>query len=131
MLEYASSRTIWRCWIARRFPSVIVAIASAAKIGFQKSAWWMNATNISWIRPAKPAAFDATERNAATGTGEPSYVSGAQNWNGTADTLNPNPTMMRRMLAKTTESGWWMGIGYCFVERTRAISYRLVDFVTP
>ena len=51
----------------------------------------MNATNISCSRPANPAALEATARNAATGTGAPSYVSGAQNWNGTAETLNANP----------------------------------------
>ena len=50
-----------------------------------------------WSRPANPAAFDATDRNAATGTGEPSYVSGAQKWNGTADTLKPNPTMISKI----------------------------------
>ena len=43
-----------------------------AKIGTQNSYWPMNATNISWSRPANPAALDATARNAATGTGEPS-----------------------------------------------------------
>src|SRR5439155_20949739 len=78
---------------------VIVAIESAAKIGVQKGDCAGNATNISCSRPAKPAAFDAVARNAATGTGAPSYVSGAQNWNGTALTLNANPATMNRIAA--------------------------------
>jgi hypothetical protein len=80
-------------------PSVIVTSESAAKIGTQKVYWPTNATNISWSRPANPAVFDATPRNAATGTGAPSYVSGAQNWNGTALTLNANPTVTNRIAA--------------------------------
>ena len=42
---------------------------------------------------ANPAAFDATERNAVIGVGAPSYTSGAQNWNGKLEILNPNPAM--------------------------------------
>ena len=91
MLEYASSRTTWRCCRATRFPIVIVRIDRTAKIGVQNSYWAGNATNISWRSPAKPAAFDAVARNAATGTGAPSYVSGAQNWNGTARDLEGEP----------------------------------------
>src|SRR4249919_1286951 len=89
--EYASNRTTWVCLSATRLPSVMVAIEIAAKIGTQNAYWWMNATNMSCSSPAKPAALEATARKAATGTGAPSYVSGAQNWNGTADTLNANP----------------------------------------
>src|SRR5829696_569614 len=44
------------------------------------------------INTAKPAAFDAVDKNPATGVGEPSYTSGAQKWNGTIETLNPRPT---------------------------------------
>ena len=52
------------------------------------------ATKISVrISATKPAAFDATDRNAVTGVGAPSYVSGAHVWNGTAETLNAKPTM--------------------------------------
>ena len=46
-------------------------------------------------RPAKPAALDTTERYAATGTGAPTYTSGAQKWNGTAATLKAKPAMVR------------------------------------
>jgi len=42
------------------------------KMGAQKWACGRNATYMSCRRPANPAALDATDRNAATGTGEPS-----------------------------------------------------------
>ena len=99
MLEYASSRTTCRCCSATKLPIVIVAIDRTAKIGVQNSCWFGKATNISCSRPANPAALDAVARNAATGTGAPSYVSGAQNWNGTALTLNAKPVTMNRIAA--------------------------------
>src|SRR6266487_3373724 len=98
--EDASIRTTWRCCSARRFPMVMVKSDRTAKIGAQKSARGRNATNMSWRSPAKPAALDATERYAATGTGDPSYVSGAQNWKGKAETLNANPATTSRMAAR-------------------------------
>src|SRR5439155_26714088 len=84
MLEYASSRTTCRCCSATRFPTNIVNSDTMAKIGAQKVASGRKATNISCRSPANPAAFEATDRQAATGTGAPSYVSGAQHWNGKA-----------------------------------------------
>src|SRR2546429_9714070 len=89
--EYANSRTTWRCCRATRLPMNIVNTQRMPKIGAQKCASGKNAWNINWRRPTKPAAFDATDRKAATGTGAPSYVSGAQNWNGNAETLNAKP----------------------------------------
>src|SRR5437763_1266496 len=85
-------------------PAVGGMPASAANSGDQKSAFGANATNMSWRSPANPAALDATDRNAATGTGAPSYVSGAQNWNGTAETLNPNPATTSRIAARESVS---------------------------
>ena len=76
---------------------------STTKIGAQKSARGRNATNMSCRRPANPAAFDATARKAAIGTGAPSYVSGAQNWNGNADTLNAKPPTTNRIAASASE----------------------------
>src|SRR5690242_4228326 len=55
----------------------------------------MSATN--------PPAFDATDKYAVTGVGAPSYVSGAQKWNGTALTLNAKPTSERKIA--TVRSG--------------------------
>src|SRR5207342_664787 len=104
MLEYASSRTTCRCCRATKFPIVIVRIDNTAKIGVQNSYWAGKAANISWRSPAKPAALDAVARNAATGTGDPSYVSGAQNWNGTELTLNANPATINRIDANASVS---------------------------
>src|SRR5438034_9973620 len=78
---------------------VIVKKDRVAKIGAQKSALGRNATNMICSKPANPAAFDATDRNAATGTGAPSYVSGAQNWKGNAETLKANPATTNRIAA--------------------------------
>ena len=39
------------------------------------------------INNAKPAAFGATERYAVIVVGDPSYTSGVQKWNGTAEIL--------------------------------------------
>src|SRR5262245_49963554 len=77
----------------------IVKTQRIPKIGAQKCASGRNAWNISCSRPTNPAALDATDRYAATGTGDPSYVSGAQNWNGNAETLNANPATTNRMAA--------------------------------
>src|SRR5439155_3035279 len=97
--EYASNRTTCLCWRATRFPRVIVTSDRATNRGTQNAYSWTKATNINWSRPANPAADDATPRNAATGTGDPSYVSGAQNWNGTALILKANPTTTKRIAA--------------------------------
>src|SRR6266704_5174107 len=40
----------------------------------------------------KAAALTPVAMNAVTGVGAPSYTSGAHMWNGTAATLNANPT---------------------------------------
>ncbi len=72
MLEYASSRTTCRCWRATRFPIVMVRMASTAKIGVQSSAVGAKPTKVICRRPANPAALEATDRNAATGMGDPS-----------------------------------------------------------
>ena len=55
------------------------------------------------ISATKPPAFDATDRNAVTGVGEPSYVSGAQKWNGTALTLKANPISDRKIATVSSD----------------------------
>ncbi len=50
----------------------MVRTDNVANSGTQNSHAGANATNISWRRPANPAALLATARNAATGTGAPS-----------------------------------------------------------
>jgi hypothetical protein len=84
---------------------VIVSTDSTANTGAQNSARGRNPVNMSWRRPANPAALEATERKAATGTGEPSYVSGAQKWNGTEDTLKANPATTNSTAPMATGCG--------------------------
>ena len=43
-------------------------------------------------KAANAAAFTPADMNAVTTAGAPSYASGVHMWNGTADTLNANPT---------------------------------------
>src|SRR5919106_2018738 len=84
-----------------KLPTVIVSVASMANAGRHESATSGNPLNISTRSPTKPPIFDAVERKAATGEGAPSYVSGAQKWNGTAEILNANPTTTKKT-ARTT-----------------------------
>ena len=44
---------------------------------------------------ANAAAFTPADMKAVTTAGAPSYASGVHMWNGTADTLNANPTRSR------------------------------------
>src|SRR5689334_2603807 len=99
--EYASMRTmfVWRS--AARFPSVIDATASTQITGHHASVpdpfTPKNPKKMMLRSATNPPAFDATDRYAVTGVGAPSYVSGAQKWNGTALTLNANPTSERKI----------------------------------
>ena len=72
MEEYANSRMMlfWRN--AMRLPTVIVSTASAQNIGCHTSCWWKKPTKTSWRMATKPAAFEATDRNAVIGVGAPS-----------------------------------------------------------
>ena len=126
MPEYASSRTTCVCLSATRLPSVIVAIDRTAKIGVQNACWLMKPTYMSCSSPANPAALDATARNAATGTGAPSYVSGAQNWNGTAETLNANPMTTNRIAQNASVS-----FAASMFAKPRAIASSRVAPVSP
>src|ERR1041384_7682422 len=55
----------------------------------------INETFKNRIIIAKPAAFEATERNAVMVIGAPSYTSGVQKWKGTAEILYPKPAIIR------------------------------------
>ncbi len=96
-LEYASMRTMFFCLRATTLPTVIVSAAITHRNGRYTSCACGKATNTIRIRPTKPAAFEATLRKAVIGVGAPSYVSGAQLWNGTALTLKAKP-----MITNTT-----------------------------
>ena len=58
---------------------------------------------------ANAAAFGPAERNAVTGVGAPWYTSGAQIWNGAADTLNASPTNISAAArpTKTGDGAFW------------------------
>src|SRR5438046_10360235 len=100
MLEYASSLTTCRCCSATRFPMNLVNNETMAKIGAQNVAFGRKPTNISCNRQANPAAFEATERHAATGTGAHSYASGAQHWNADAGTCRGTPATAKPIAAR-------------------------------
>ena len=85
--------------MATTFPTVIVMMANNVRMSAHgifvdeklsipfiadpsASAWLKNRIII-----AKTPAFGATERYAVIVVGEPSYTSGVQKWNGTAETL--------------------------------------------
>ena len=48
----------------------------------------------SRVKRATAAAFEAIERNVPTSAGAPSKTSGAQKWNGTAESLKARPTIV-------------------------------------
>src|SRR5215203_5088785 len=85
---------VWRS--ASRLPTVIVSTDSTQTNGPY--------TPSSVGRATKPADLDATDRNAVTGSGAPWYVSGAQVWNGTADTLKANPAMTNTIATTVSPS---------------------------
>ena len=80
---------VWRS--ATRLPTVIDAAARTQNTGCQMSGTVKNPKKTIESSATKPPALDETDRNAVTGVGAPSYVSGAQKWNGTAVTLNAKP----------------------------------------
>ena len=103
MLEYASSRTICRCWSATKFPIVIVRIERAAKIGVQNSYCAGKATNISCSSPVKPAAFEAGGERRRPAPAPLRYRGPGPN--GTALTLlNAKRTRQNRIAASTSVS---------------------------
>ena len=55
------------------------------------------------ISATKPVALELTESYAVTGSGDPSYVSGAQAWNGTTELFKPLPAKLN--IALTNVAG--------------------------
>src|SRR5512138_1058215 len=92
MEEKAIRRLRLVCGSASRFPTVMVNADRMASTRVQEAARSGKATKNRRTSTAKPAAFEAVDRNPATGVGAPSYTSGAQKWNGTTETLKPIPT---------------------------------------
>src|SRR5438128_3794386 len=85
---------VWRR--ATRLPRIIDAAARPQMTGCHMSAFGKNPKITTESSATKPPAFDDTDRNAVTGVGAPSYVSGAQKWNGTALILNAKPAIVRK-----------------------------------
>src|SRR5512144_1945984 len=105
MEENASRRLILVCGKASKLPIVIVTADRMASTSVQDAAKLGNATKNKRTSTANPAAFEAVDKNPATGVGAPSYTSGAQKWNGTMDTLKPIPTRIRASTPKATTRG--------------------------
>ena len=84
-------RIMFVCRSAMTLPAVIDNAASIHSRGWNTSSRPKKPTTTRFIKATKPAALEATARKAVTGVGAPSYVSGAQVWNGNAETLKANP----------------------------------------
>ena len=80
-----------RCGRASTFPTTIVRMARMIMTWPQSDQAEPAAMMNSLAKPRKAAALTAVAMKAVTGVGAPSYTSGAQLWNGTAETLKPKP----------------------------------------
>src|SRR5580658_10450118 len=92
--------------MAAKFPTVMVASATPHTSGAQLDAMDPKAVMNTRSSTANAAAFGPTERNAATGAGAPWYTSGAQDWKGTAETLNAKPTKISAAATPASATGW-------------------------
>src|SRR5215207_4280696 len=100
MLEYASMRLTLVCATPTTVPRIMVATASTAMTcdhpatisGPQLPLSGSKAERNTRANAAKAAVFTPVDMNAVTAGGAPSYASGVHMWNGTAETLNANPT---------------------------------------
>src|ERR1700733_3533707 len=94
MPEYASSRFMSVCASAPRLPITIDSAASTHS-GTRIFAAWSDgsAAYANRASTASVPAFVATDMNAVTGSGAPSYTSGVHSWKGTMLSLNASPTM--------------------------------------
>src|SRR5262245_52157458 len=91
--EYARMRLTSDCTTAAMLPNSSDSTARTHTIGRQSSRYCGKATVKSRSSAANAAALVAAAMNAVTGVGAPWYTSGVHMWNGTAETLNPRPTM--------------------------------------
>src|SRR5216117_2427538 len=105
MLEYASIRFTLDCETPTTVPTIIVAAATIQRIVLQLSRSGSNAARNTRANAANAAALTPVDMKPVTAGGAASYASGVHMWNGTADTLNANPTS-RRPAARSC-----MGVG--------------------
>jgi hypothetical protein len=78
------------------------------------------------INATKPVALELTERYAVTGSGDPSYVSGAQEWNGTTEILKPMPAKINIALKSVAGE-----VERFFTSKTLEISEKINSPVRP
>src|SRR5512144_2473116 len=99
MEEYASRRLTFFCARAMKLPTTMVRVARTARMRLQltETSLAEKTAATSRIMTANPAALEAVDRNPATAEGAPSYVSGAQKWNGNKATLKPSPARIRKV----------------------------------
>src|SRR5204862_7554266 len=92
MLEYASIRLTLVCATPTTVPTIIVRAAMGHRTLLQLARIGSNADRNTRTNAANAAAFTPVDMKPVTDEGAPSYASGVHMWNGTADTLNANPT---------------------------------------
>src|SRR6266480_3116760 len=124
-LEYASIRFTSVCAVASSDPTTIDTADRTQMNGVQSHASGLNAVSNTRISAANAAIFVAADMNAVTGVGAPWYASGVHMWNGTAETLNANPTASRPIAANAS------GNGPMWPWKLRAISPRFVVWACP
>src|SRR5687767_376885 len=93
------------CTTPTTAPTIIVAPASHARTGIHCDCIGSSAERNTRTNAANAAALTPVDMNAVTIVGAPSYASGVHMWNGTADTLNANPTASRPTASSATVGG--------------------------
>src|SRR5438874_190321 len=106
-------------------PTTIDTAARIQMNGVQSHVSGLNAVSNTRISAANAATLVAADMNAVTAVGAPWYASGVHMWNGTAETLNANPTARRPIAANDS------GIGPMCPWEARAIAARFVVWAAP
>src|SRR5690349_1814756 len=119
-------RLMFDCRSAAKFPIVMERIAEVHTSGSQLGAIGPNEVMKIRRNTANAAAFGPADRNAVTGVGAPWYTSGAQIWNGEADTLNASPTNINAAASPMNS-----GFGESGPVRKLRIPLRLIVCVDP
>src|SRR5687768_113770 len=102
--EYASIRFTFVCTTASAEPITSVTTATTQIAGRQSSRQCGSAYTSTRIIAANAATFPTDAMKADVGVGAPSYTSGVQKWNGTAEILNARPTISSATPASTSAS---------------------------
>src|SRR5881392_1833715 len=122
MLEYESIRFTFDCATPTTVPTIIVAAAITQITSLQVPRNGSNADRNTRTNAANAAALTPVDMKPVTAGGVPSYASGVHMWNGTADTLNANPTSSR----PTASSCIGVGAAACDAMRLPTRSSRVL-----